>query len=187
MDPREGLGVGPGTSRADRVCSIRPRSARRNETGTECSLPLIPGQWLRHDFRPKWGRTSMSVIDWALAVVATSAAVVAFAAVFIAGRTSLLFRRLEYASGDLRVVLQRLHRIAADLEGVTRDARATETRVSNTVNLFLDQTEPPLRVFTAALAGARAGIAALVRREVPGTDGVGRPRDRAAPHPERPS
>jgi hypothetical protein len=109
----------------------------------------------------------MSVIEWALVMVATSATVVAFAAIFIAGRSALLFRRLEYASGDLRVVLQRLHRIAADLEGVTRDARATETRVSNTVNLLLDQTEPPLRVLTAALAGARAGFTALVRGQVP--------------------
>lgn len=122
---------------------------------------------------------------WILLTVAMSAALVAVAAIFIAGRMAVFFRRLEYASGDLQVVFHRLQRIAADLEGVARDVRATESRVSNTVNLFLDQAEPPVRVLTATLAGAKAGIMALVRGEASGADGLRHGRGDTVPRAGR--
>lgn len=104
----------------------------------------------------------MTVTEWSFVVIAVSAAVIAVATILIAARAVPLLRRLDDVAGDLRAALERVQRIAADLEAVSRDARHTEARVSNAVNRLLDQAEPPLRVLTGALAGVRAGLGALV-------------------------
>lgn len=115
----------------------------------------------------------MTVTEWSHVVVAGSAAAIAITTLVVASRLMPLLRRLDEAAVELRAVLERLRHVATDLESVSRDARYTGSRVSDSVHRLLDQAEPPLRTLAAAIAGARAGLSALVRGR-PGADGDSR-------------
>jgi len=103
----------------------------------------------------------MSIYEACMTVIALSAGAIALAAWVVLARVLPVLRRVEILAADAATSLQRLNGIAADLEGVVRDARRLEKRVSNTAGVLLDQVEPPVRVVSALLAGARAGVGSL--------------------------
>ncbi len=104
----------------------------------------------------------MSMIDACLVVIAVSAGAFALAVWIALVHTLPLLKRLGFLAADAATTLQRLNGIAADLEGLVRDARRLEKRVSNTAGVLLDQVEPPLRLVSALLAGTRTGLGSLL-------------------------
>jgi hypothetical protein len=104
----------------------------------------------------------MDILEASVVVIALSAGAFVLAVWIVLVRVLPLLRRMEILAADAATTLYRLNSIAADLEGVVRDARRLELRVSNTAGVLLDQIEPPVRLVSALLAGTRTGLGSLL-------------------------
>lgn len=110
----------------------------------------------------------MGLAEVSLLILSAAAVIIAIAVVIVVAHVLPLLARVDTLVGEANATLQRVNRITGDVEGVVRDVRQLESRVNRSLGTVLDQVEPPLRLLSAVLAGARAGVAALFapRKEI---------------------
>ena len=100
----------------------------------------------------------MNILEISAVLIALSSLVMATVAVAQLMSLKRIQRRLETTIQRTNRALERLNKAAASVEDIVRHASRLERRLHRTVDGLLDRVESPLRLLSAVLASARAGI-----------------------------
>lgn len=102
-------------------------------------------------------------VQWSLIVLAASGVVAAVSLVVCLRKLLPVLERSRVVLAQTRRTLMRIDRIADDLEAAARDARRIEGRLSDLTGQLLENFEGPLKLVSALVSGANAGLASLLR------------------------
>jgi hypothetical protein len=100
----------------------------------------------------------MTLTAVALVVIAACQLIWLAVAIVAMVRVRALARRVEPIIENVQRVSEHATHVVQQVEDMARVARQVEARVAGTADLVLNQIEPPIRTFAAALAGLRAGV-----------------------------
>ena len=100
----------------------------------------------------------MTITTVALVVIAASQLIWLAVAIVAMARLRGLEKRAEPIVANLQRVSEHAAQVAQQVEDMARIAKQVESRVAGTADRVLNQIEPPIRTFAAAIAGVRAGF-----------------------------
>jgi hypothetical protein len=128
----------------------------------------------------------MSATEICLIVIAACLVALTTITVVFLVRLIAIARALDTLSTEGRALVQRLHGVTGEVEGMIADARRVEERAVGLVHGTIDRLEPPLRQLTAVITGVSAAVASFARL-VPGLSRTDVARPDEPPPPRNPS
>ena len=105
----------------------------------------------------------MTVMEISILAIATINVVLMIAMVVLLSRVMKVLKTTEEVVREQAVpLIEKVQKVADDVKKISNSVRQVEERLTGVATRVIDQVEPPVRAFSALIAGVRAGVGKMM-------------------------
>lgn len=105
----------------------------------------------------------MTIMESSMLAIAAINVVLMIAVVVLLTRVMKVLKTTEDVVREQAVpLIEKVQKVADDVKKISNSVRQVEERLTAVATRVIDQVEPPVRAFTALIAGVRAGVGKMM-------------------------